>query len=317
MMTLQAMSPGGAAPDLAGDPRDLRPARRKPGWGWRGSRASSRTSRSTTSIRCSTPRSRASWPRRSVGRSATEKLREKLVASLAEAGYRGETSYRAKRFHSIYQSLAPGDRDLRAYDYLAFRIVTTNLRDTYAVPSAVHQNWRPIPGRFKLTTSRCPSRTSTSPCTRRYWGRLGQPFEVQIRTREMDSSWPRKESPHTGATRRASWLRRGGPEGPVVASAARAADRGQRDPRRFLSGLKLDLYQDEVYVFSPKGEVLAFLRDATPLDFAYRIHTDLGAPGKNRHARQRPSGAAQDAAPHRGHRRDPGPARAAVRVATG
>ncbi|MGE0641120.1 MAG: bifunctional (p)ppGpp synthetase/guanosine-3',5'-bis(diphosphate) 3'-pyrophosphohydrolase [Thermoanaerobaculia bacterium] len=210
-----------------------------------------------------------------LGRSATEKLREKLVASLAEAGIEAEISYRVKRFHSIYQKLRRQEIEIsELYDYLAFRIVTTNLRDTYAVLGVVHQNWRPIPGRFKDYIA-MPKPNLYQSLHTTVLGPAGQPFEVQIRTREMDlvaeegiaAHWRYKEGKLApeGEDQKVLWLRQ------LLELQTEVSD-----PRRFLSGLKLDLYQDEVYVFSPKGEVLAFPRDATPLDFAYRIHTDLG-----------------------------------------
>lgn len=210
-----------------------------------------------------------------VGRGTIEKLRERLVGSLAEAGIDAEINFRVKRYYSIYQKLRRQQIDIsELYDYLAFRIVTTNLRDTYASLGVVHQNWRPIPGRFKDYIA-MPKPNLYQSLHTTVLGPAGQPFEVQIRTREMDlvaeegiaAHWRYKEGKLSseGVDKSVLWLRQ-----------LLEFQTDVSDPRHFLSGLKLDLYQDEVYVFSPKGDVLAFPRDAMPLDFAYRIHTDLG-----------------------------------------
>ena len=210
-----------------------------------------------------------------VGRGTIEKLRERLVSSLGEAGIEAEINFRVKRYYSIYQKLRRQQIDIsELYDYLAFRIVTTNLRDTYAALGVVHQNWRPIPGRFKDYIA-MPKPNLYQSLHTTVLGPAGQPFEVQIRTREMDlvaeegiaAHWRYKEGKLSseGVDKSVLWLRQ-----------LLEFQTDVSDPRHFLSGLKLDLYQDEVYVFSPKGDVLAFPRDAMPLDFAYRIHTDLG-----------------------------------------
>ncbi len=210
-----------------------------------------------------------------VGRGTIEKLRERLVSSLAEAGIEVEINFRVKRYYSIYQKLRRQQIDIsELYDYLAFRIVTNNLRDTYGALGVVHQNWRPIPGRFKDYIA-MPKPNLYQSLHTTVLGPAGQPFEVQIRTREMDlvaeegiaAHWRYKEGKLSseGVDKSVLWLRQ-----------LLEFQTDVSDPRHFLSGLKLDLYQDEVYVFSPKGDVLAFPRDAMPLDFAYRIHTDLG-----------------------------------------
>jgi GTP pyrophosphokinase len=209
-----------------------------------------------------------------VGRGTIEKLRERLVSSLAEAGIEVEINFRVKRYYSIYQKLRRQQIDIsELYDYLAFRIVTTNLRDTYGALGTVHQSFRPIPGRFKDYIA-MPKPNLYQSLHTTVLGPAGQPFEVQIRTREMDlvaeegiaAHWRYKEGK----------LSSEGVDKSVLAAPAPRVQTDVSDPRHFLSGLKLDLYQDEVYVFSPKGDVLAFPRDAMPLDFAYRIHTDLG-----------------------------------------
>ncbi len=207
----------------------------------------------------------------------TQRIRERLARSLEEAGIDAEISFRVKRYYSIFQKLQRQGVDIdQLYDYLAFRIVTVNLRDTYAALGVVHQNWRPIPGRFKDYIA-MPKPNLYQSLHTTVVGERGQPFEVQIRTREMDliaeegiaAHWRYKEgrleNRGGGDDQNIVWLRQ-----------LLEWQKEVQDPRTFLTTLKVDLYPDEVYVFTPKGDVLSFPRGATPLDFAYRVHTDLG-----------------------------------------
>jgi guanosine-3',5'-bis(diphosphate) 3'-pyrophosphohydrolase len=210
-----------------------------------------------------------------LGEGAMQRIRERLASSLETAGLDAEISFRVKRFYSIYEKLRRQGIDIsQLYDYQAFRIVTGSLRDTYAALGIVHQNWRPIPGRFKdYIAMPKPNRYQSLHTT--MVGQEGQPFEVQIRTREMDlvaeegiaAHWHYKEG--RAETRRSDpnihWLRQ-----------LLEWQQEVQDPRTFLTALKVDLYPDEVYAFTPKGDVFSFPRGATPLDFAYRVHTDLG-----------------------------------------
>jgi GTP pyrophosphokinase len=210
-----------------------------------------------------------------VGQAATERIRERLARSLDGAGIDAEISFRVKRFYSIYEKLRRKGIDIsQLYDFLAFRIITTSVKDTYASLGVVHQSWRPIPGRFKDYIA-MPKPNLYQSLHTTVVGDQGQPFEVQIRTREMDvvaeegiaSHWHYKEG--RAQSRPSSpdilWLRQ-----------LLEWQKEVQDPRTFLTALKVDLYPDEVYVFTPKGEVFSFPRGATPLDFAYRVHTDLG-----------------------------------------
>ncbi len=210
-----------------------------------------------------------------VGKKTIAEIRARLESALSEAGVEAEISYRVKRYYSIYQKLRRQGIDIsELYDYLAFRVVTGSLRDCYAALGVVHQGWRPIPGRFKDYIAMPKPNLYQSLHTTLLGGK-GQPFEVQIRTREMDllaeegiaAHWRYKEGriAPDAADRNVRWLRQ-----------LLEIQTEQSDPRSFPSSLKLDLYPDEVYVFTPKGDVFSFPRDATPLDFAYRIHTDLG-----------------------------------------
>ncbi len=210
-----------------------------------------------------------------VGQAATDRIRERLAKSLEAAGIDAEISFRVKRYYSIYEKLRRQGIDIsQLYDFLAFRIVTGSLKDTYAALGIVHQNWRPIPGRFKDYIAMPKPNLYQSLHTTTV-GDQGQPFEVQIRTRDMDlvaeegiaAHWRYKEGKGEplASDPNIVWLRQ-----------LLEWQKEVQDPRTFLTTLKVDLYPDEVYAFTPKGEVFSFPRGATPLDFAYRVHTDLG-----------------------------------------
>jgi len=204
-----------------------------------------------------------------------EKIRARLAAKLAEAGIAGEVTGRVKRYYSIAEKMRRREVDAaELYDVLAFRIVTPETRECYAALGLVHQLWRPVPGRIKDYIA-MPKPNFYQSLHTTVMGEAAQPFEIQIRTREMDlisergiaAHWKYKEGrlgPHADDAR-FQWLRQ------LVDWQSEVSD-----PRQFLASLKVDLYPDEVYTFTPKGEVFAFPRGATPLDFAYRVHTDVG-----------------------------------------
>ena len=198
-----------------------------------------------------------------------------VKGELAEAGIAGEVTGRVKRYYSIAEKMRRREVDAaELYDVLAFRIVTPETRDCYAALGLVHQLWRPVPGRIKDYIA-MPKPNFYQSLHTTVMGEAAQPFEIQIRTREMDlisergiaAHWKYKEGrlgPHADDAR-FQWLRQ------LVDWQSEVSD-----PRQFLASLKVDLYPDEVYTFTPKGEVFAFPRGATPLDFAYRVHTDVG-----------------------------------------
>lgn len=211
-----------------------------------------------------------------LAKDSLEKIESQLRESLKRAGIEAEISYRVKRFYSIFRKLQRQGIDIsQLYDFLAYRVITKDLRDTYAAFGIVHQTWRPIPGRFKdYIAMPKPNRYQSLHTT--VVGENGQPFEIQIRTREMDliaeegiaAHWQYKEKGSAAAAQNdanISWLRQ------LLEWQTEV-----QDPREFLTALKIDLYPDEVYAFTPQGDVLALPRGATPLDFAYRIHTDIG-----------------------------------------
>src|SRR5215470_17264608 len=204
-----------------------------------------------------------------------EQLRGEIEKKLKEAGIAGEVTGRRKHYHSIWSKMRRRGVDLaQLYDVLAFRVVVAETKDCYAVLGLTHQRWRPVPGRIKDYIA-MPKPNFYQSLHTTVVAEKGQPFEVQIRTKEMDliaeqgiaAHWKYKEGRVGAQADDANflWLRQ------LVEWQNEI-----KDPRVFMHSLKIDLYPDEVYTFTPRGDVFAFPRGATPLDFAYRIHTDVG-----------------------------------------
>jgi GTP diphosphokinase / guanosine-3',5'-bis(diphosphate) 3'-diphosphatase len=210
-----------------------------------------------------------------VSGDVVDRIKETLDSKLSDNEIAGDVYGRVKSMHSIWSKLRRQEIDIgQLYDYLAFRIITTSVKDCYACLGIIHQMWRPVPGRIKDYIA-MPKPNFYQSLHTTVVAEKGQPFEVQIRTREMDliaeqgiaAHWKYKEG-RVGAhpdDKSFLWLRQ------LVEWQQEI-----KDPRVFLNSLKIDLYPDEVYTFTPKGDVFAFPRGATPLDFAYRIHTDVG-----------------------------------------
>ena len=213
-------------------------------------------------------------------RRATEGLIEELTktigAKLAEAQVPVlHIDGRIKRLFSIHQKLKRQKIDLdQVYDFMALRIITASVKDCYAALGIIHQTWSPVPGRIKDFIA-MPRPNGYQSLHTSVVSDRGFPFEVQIRTAEMHrvaeegiaAHWKYKEGRH-GADRDEQyflWLRQ-----------LLEFQQEVRDPQEFLQNLKIELYPEEVYIFTPKGEVKALPRDATPVDFAYAIHTDVG-----------------------------------------
>jgi guanosine-3',5'-bis(diphosphate) 3'-pyrophosphohydrolase len=204
-----------------------------------------------------------------------DRIRTALQQHLRENDIDADVHGRVKSMYSIYLKLRRQGIDIgQVYDYLAFRIITANLKDCYAGLGLIHQMWRPVPGRIKDYIA-MPKPNFYQSLHTTVVADQGQPFEVQIRTREMDlvaeqgiaAHWKYKEGRLEASKDDSNflWLRQ------LV-----EWQHDIKDPRVFMNSLKIDLYPDEVYTFTPKGDVFAFPRGATPLDFAYRIHTDVG-----------------------------------------
>jgi GTP pyrophosphokinase len=185
------------------------------------------------------------------------------------------TESRTKRLYSIYLKLKKQRITIdQVYDLLALRIITDSVQNCYAALGVIHNTWRPVPGRIKDFIAMPRPNMYQSLHTSVIAG--GQPFEVQIRTAEMHrvaeegiaAHWKYKDGKLVADDRedqRVSWLRH------LV-----EWQQEMKDPADFLSTLKIDLYPEEVYTFTPKGKVVTLPRDATPIDFAYAIHTEVG-----------------------------------------
>jgi GTP pyrophosphokinase len=215
-----------------------------------------------------------------VRRKATEglidELRKRLSAKLVDAQIPVVAiDGRIKRLWSIHQKLERQRVPLdQVYDFLALRVITRTVKDCYAVLGIIHQMWSPVPGRFKdfIAMSRPNGYQSLHTSV---VGERGQPFEVQIRTEEMHrvaeegiaAHWKYKEG-RIGSERDEQyfqWLRQ-----------LLESQQDVRDPQEFLQNLRIELYPEDVYIFTPKGEVKSLPRGATPVDFAYFVHTDVG-----------------------------------------
>src|SRR5438874_305830 len=205
-----------------------------------------------------------------------DRIKDTLQTKLKENEISGEVNGRVKSMFSIWTKLRRQEIDIgQLYDYVGFRIITASVKDCYAALGIIHQMWRPVPGRIKDYIA-MPKPNFYQSLHTVVVAEKGQPFEVQIRTRDMDliaeqgiaAHWKYKEG-RIGATsddKNFLWLRQ------LVEWQNEI-----KDPRVFMHSLKIDLYPDEVYTFTPKGDVFAFPRGAMPLDFAYRIHTDVGS----------------------------------------
>jgi GTP pyrophosphokinase len=213
--------------------------------------------------------------RRKSGEAFLARMVKTLQQKLKENGVEARVDSRIKRLYSIHQKLMRQRITVdQVYDLLAVRIITRSVKDCYTVLGAIHQMWRPVPGRIKDFIAMPRPNLYQSLHTTVITEQAHQ-FEVQIRTEEMHkmaeegiaAHWKYKDgSPVTAKDeQRLSWLRQ------VV-----EWQQDVKDPNEFLSTLKVDLYPEEVYTFTPKGKVVILPRDATAVDFAYAIHTEVG-----------------------------------------
>ncbi|MCR5560166.1 MAG: bifunctional (p)ppGpp synthetase/guanosine-3',5'-bis(diphosphate) 3'-pyrophosphohydrolase [Schwartzia sp.] len=202
---------------------------------------------------------------------------EQLTQKFAESGIKAEIRGRAKHFYSIYKKMKRDNKDIsEIYDLSAVRVLVDSVRDCYAVLGVIHAMWKPMPGRFKdyiaMPKSNGYQSLHTTVMTR------GYPLEIQIRTFNMHkvseygvaAHWKYKEAGKSiGATntydQKLSWLRQ------MVNLQQELSD-----PREYVEALKVDVFSDEVFVFTPKGDVIDLPKGSIPLDFAYRIHTEVG-----------------------------------------
>ncbi|HMC50264.1 MAG TPA: bifunctional (p)ppGpp synthetase/guanosine-3',5'-bis(diphosphate) 3'-pyrophosphohydrolase [Solirubrobacterales bacterium] len=196
-----------------------------------------------------------------------------LSGELLDVGIEADISGRAKHFYSIYTKMTKKGREFNEiFDLTAMRVIVGSVKDCYGAIGVIHSLWKPLPGRFKDFVA-MPKANMYQALHTTVIGPEGKPLEIQIRTDEMHSlaeygiaahvaykegaaADPRKE--------KMTWLRQ------LVEAE------GDQDPAEFLESLKVDLFEDEVFVFTPKGEVKNLSAGSTPLDFAYAVHTDVG-----------------------------------------
>ena len=212
--------------------------------------------------------------RREERESEIEKVIAMLEERLQELGIKGTLQGRPKHLYSIWQKLQRQGTDLsKIYDLLAVRVIVDSVKDCYGVLGLVHTLWKPIPGRFKDYIAMPKSNMYQSLHTT-VIGPRGEPLEIQIRTWEMHriaekgiaAHWLYKEGGTTTEfEEKVAWLRQ------VMEWL-----REMRDPQEFMETLKIDLFEDEVFVFTPKGDVKSLPAGATPVDFAFSVHTDIG-----------------------------------------
>ncbi|MDH3273602.1 MAG: bifunctional (p)ppGpp synthetase/guanosine-3',5'-bis(diphosphate) 3'-pyrophosphohydrolase [Gammaproteobacteria bacterium] len=215
--------------------------------------------------------------RRSQGsqRQMVKKITDEFVSSLASEGINAEVTGREKHLYSIYKKMLEKKLLLNdVVDVYGFRIIVDDINDCYKVLGIVHGLHKPMPGRFKDYIA-IPRINGYQSLHTTLFGPKGQPLEVQIRTRHMDqvaesgvaSHWQYKAGDKTDATpqRRArEWL------------SNLAELQGTETSEEFLESVKVDLFPDKIYVFTPKGDIMPLPKGATTVDFAYAVHTDIG-----------------------------------------
>ncbi len=205
----------------------------------------------------------------------TNDVISRLSKVLAEEGIDAEVSGRPKHFYSIFRKMENQSLDFgQVYDLVAFRIVVDTMRECYESMGVVHAKWRPVPGRFKDYIALAKPNMYQSLHTT-VIGPNAQRIEIQIRTQEMHrvaeegiaSHWRYKKGKDLQVTdmQRFAWLRQ-----------LLEWQQNLSDPQEFLHSIKEDLFPDEVYVFTPNGDLQSFPKGATIVDFAYRIHSDIG-----------------------------------------
>jgi len=198
-----------------------------------------------------------------------------LQEKLGEVGIESKIAGRPKHFYSIWKKMHEGGREFdEIYDLTAVRVLTKTVRDCYGALGVIHSLWKPVPGRFKDFIA-MPKVNMYQSLHTTVIGPKGDPVEIQIRTWEMHrvaeegiaAHWLYKEKKgdRDRFDEAFTWLRQ-----------LMESQNEMKDPKEFLDTVRFDLFPDEVYVFTPKGDVKALPEGSTPIDFAYAVHTDVG-----------------------------------------
>ncbi len=204
---------------------------------------------------------------------AVTRVVSQLRERFAKLGIQADVTGRPKHFYSIYNKLKKGRDFSTIYDLTAVRVVVETVKDCYGTLGVVHSLWKPLPGRFKDYIA-MPKPNMYQSLHTTVVGPGGEPLEIQIRTWEMHRTseygiaahWRYKEGGKSDAfENKLTWLR-----------SLLEWQNEMRDSRAFMENLKLDLFENQVFIFSPKGDVYAMPSSGTPLDFAYQVHTDVG-----------------------------------------
>jgi GTP diphosphokinase / guanosine-3',5'-bis(diphosphate) 3'-diphosphatase len=203
-----------------------------------------------------------------------------LTRELEALGIQAEIAGRAKHFYSIYSKMTKKSREFNEiYDLTAMRVIVDSVKDCYGAVGVIHSLWKPLPGRFKDFIA-MPKFNMYQSLHTTVIGPEGRPLEIQIRTREMHDMAEFGVAAH--------WIYKEGRSAKKTPAAASGDEKLKwlrsmldwqqelQDPREFMENLKVDLFEDEVFVFTPKGEVKSLAHGATPLDFAYEVHTEIG-----------------------------------------
>ena len=200
----------------------------------------------------------------------------RLTSLLTELNIKGEVSGRPKHFYSIYKKMKNNNRTFdQIYDLTAVRVIVENVKDCYEVLGMIHTMWKPIPGRFKDYIA-VPKPNNYQSLHTTVMTTYGMPFEIQIRTYEMHkiaeygiaAHWKYKENRGAAANEldeKLEWLR-----------GVMDVESQTSSPQEFYESLKFDLYSGQVFVFTPKGDVVTLAEGATPVDFAYYVHSAIG-----------------------------------------
>lgn len=204
-----------------------------------------------------------------------EKVVYEIKTKLKELDIVGDVNGRPKHFYSIYKKMLKGKTFEQIYDLTAVRVIVPSIKDCYAVLGAIHTMWKPIPGRFKDYIA-MPKPNMYQSLHTTVITTFSQTFEIQIRTYEMHrvaefgiaAHWKYKEGKFSGnesINKNMPWVKQ-----------VMEVENDYKDSREFLDSLKLDLYTDQVYVFSPKGDVVNLPVGSTGVDFAYSVHSEVG-----------------------------------------